>query len=107
MTYRINHPHTVTRGQVGPILLSQAISRFLKDTALTNPERARELLYSLDDYLGLSAPLLAYTKLTGEAWRRTLDTAAQAEAETLLREFRGYLREHGWLDAARPVNQLD
>lgn len=107
MTYHVNQPHSVTKGQVGPILLSQAVSRFLKDAPLADPARARELLHALEEYLGVSAPLLAYTKLTGEAWQRQLPAAEQAEACALLRDFRGYLREHGWLDAARPVNQLD
>lgn len=97
------HPH--------PILLEQAAQGFLDELEQKGqaPERAhfRPLLHSLDEYLGPAAPLLAYTRLTGEAWCKTLPAPDQPDARRLLEEFRDYLRTSGWLDAARPVNQFD
>lgn len=91
-------------------LLEHAADDFLSETARQKPwKRARyeALLDSLDEFLGAPAPLLAYTRATGEAWRRTLDAGAQADADDLLLDFRAYLREWGWLDAARPLNRPD
>lgn len=95
----------------GPILLAQAAEGFLNELAgqaqYPKQGRFRALVVSLEQYLGPAAPLLAYTKLTGEAWRSTLGAAEQAEAQRFLDEFREYLRSFGWFDAARPVNQFD
>ncbi|GBF06417.1 hypothetical protein DAERI_090003 [Deinococcus aerius] len=93
-----------------PILLEHAVADFLNEVTRQTPwRRARyeALLESLDEFLGAPAPLLAYTRLTGEAWLRSLPAEDQAPAEELLSEFRAYLRDWGWLDAARPVNQPD
>lgn len=94
-----------------PILLTQAGEGFLKELSAQNQTpksvRFRGLLTSLAAYLGPDAPLLAYTKLTGEAWRHTLSAAEQPDAQHFLDEFRDYLRTFGWFDAARPVNQFD
>lgn len=95
----------------GPILLTHAGEGFLTEltTQAQTPKstRFRPFLASLVRYLGPDAPLLAYTKLTGEAWRNTLSAAEQPDAQTFLDEFRDYLRTFGWFDAARPVNQFD
>lgn len=95
----------------GPITLRHAGESFLNELAhqaqLPKSTYYRSLLASLAQYLGPEAPLLAYTKLTGEAWRATLHAAEQPEAQTFLAEFREYLRTFGWFDAARPVNQFD
>ncbi|WP_235514532.1 hypothetical protein [Deinococcus sp. Leaf326] len=91
-------------------LLEHAADDFLSETARQKPwRRARyeDLLDSLDSFLGAPAPLLAYTRATGEAWRRTLNAGDQADADELLLDFRAYLRDWGWLDAARPVNRPD
>ncbi|WP_019584735.1 hypothetical protein [Deinococcus apachensis] len=87
-----------------PILLEHAAADFLNEVTRQTPwRRARfeALLESLDEFLGAPAPLLAYTQLTGEAWLHSLPAA------DLLTEFRAYLRDWGWLEAARPVNQPD
>ncbi|WP_291426931.1 hypothetical protein [Deinococcus sp.] len=86
-----------------PLLLRQVIDTYLETYAHTGGP----LLYQLDIYLGSPAPLLAYTKLTGEAWLRTLPHEQTQTATALLSDFRAYLRDEGWLDAARPVNQFD
>lgn len=98
-----------------PILLAHAAEGFLQELGQNahqsarypKQERFRALLHLLDEYLGPAAPLLAYTKLTGEAWCKTLPSADQDDARRLLQEFRDYLRTFGWLDAARPVNVFD
>ncbi len=96
-----NLPHQRPARQ--PLLLRQVIDTYLESHAHTGGR----LLYQLDTYLGSPAPLLAYTKLTGEAWLRTLPEEQAQAAATLLSDFRAYLRDEGWLDAARPVNQFD
>lgn len=93
-----------------PVLLEHAADDFLNEVTRQTPwRRARyeTLLESLDGFLGAPAPLLAYTRLTGEAWRKSLTAEDQALAAELLTEFRAYLRDWGWLDSARPVNQPD
>lgn len=93
-----------------PALLEHAAADFLNEVTRQTPwRRARyeALLESLDAFLGEPAPLLAYTRLTGEAWRRTLPGDEREFAAELLAEFRAYLRDWGWLDAARPVNVPD
>lgn len=93
-----------------PVLLEHAADDFLSEVTRQTPwRRARyeALLESLDEFLGSPAPLLAYTPLTGEAWLRSLVAEEQAHAAELLSEFRAYLRDWGWLDAARPVNLPD
>ena len=95
----------------GPILLTHAGESFLQELTsqaqMPKSTRFRTLLASLAQYLGPDAPLLAYTKLTGEAWRNTLTAVEQPDAQKFLDEFRDYLRTFGWFDAARPVNQFD
>lgn len=93
-----------------PVLLEHADDDFLNEVTRQIPwRRARyeALLEALDGFLGGSAPLLAYTRLTGEAWCRSLPESERAVAAELLTTFRAYLREWGWLDSARPVNRLD
>ena len=93
-----------------PVLLEHAVGDFLNEVTRQTPwRRARyeALLEGLDEYLGSPAPLLAYTRLTGEAWLRSLPAGDQADAAELLTEFRAYLRDWGWLDATRPVNRPD
>lgn len=103
--------HAGARPTQGPILLTHAGESFLQELTAQaqTPKctRFRHLLTSLAGYLGPDAPLLAYTKLTGEAWRNTLHAAEQHDAQKFLDEFREYLRTFGWFDAARPVNQFD
>lgn len=89
-----------------PLLFEHAARAFL-ETRGAGASREAALLAAFEAHLGSPAPLLAYTRLTGEAWRRTLSASEQAEAEALLSTFRAFLREEGWLDAARPVNWLD
>ena len=92
------------------ILLEDAATEFLNEITRQRPwRRARfeELLDSLDEYLGSPAPLLAYTRLTGESWLRSLPADDREDAAELLTEFRAYLRDWGWLDSARPVNLPD
>lgn len=91
-------------------LLEHAAADFLNEVTRQAPwRRARyeALLEGLDESLGSPAPLLAYTRLTGEAWLRSLPAGDQTDAADLLTEFRAYLRDWGWLDAARPVNLPD
>ncbi|WP_221089799.1 hypothetical protein [Deinococcus aquaedulcis] len=91
-------------------LLEHAADDFLNEVTRQKPwRRARyeDLLSALDTFLGGGAPLLAYTRATGEAWLRALHESEQEDARELLTEFRSYLREWGWLDSARPVNQPD
>ena len=93
-----------------PALLEHAAADYLNELARQRPwtrARAEELLERLDTHLGEPAPLLAYTRLTGEAWLRTLPEHDRTEAADLLSDFRAYLRDWGWLDHARPVNQPD
>lgn len=93
-----------------PVLLEYAVGDFLNEVTRQTPwrrTRYAELLEGLEEYLGSPAPLLAYTRLTGEAWLRSLPTQDQADAAELLAGFRAYLREWGWLDTVRPVNQPD
>ena len=87
--------------------LSQAAQAYLERCPAGAQVRRAGLLAALDEYLGAPAPLLAYTKLTGEAWRRALPAAEQDEAGALLTDFRAFLRDEGWLDAARAVNLPD
>lgn len=87
--------------------LAQAAQAYLESCPVSERVRRVGLLASLDEYLGAPAPLLAYTKLTGEAWRRTLPAAEQDDAGALLSDFRAFLRDGGWLDAARAVNLPD
>jgi len=93
-----------------PALLAHAAADYLNELARQRPwtrARAEELLESLEGHLGEPAPLLAYPRLTGEAWLRTLPGEERPEAAELLGDFRAYLRDWGWLDQARPVNQPD
>lgn len=89
-----------------PLPFGQAAQAFL-ETRGAGSEREAALLAAFEEHLGPPAPLLAYTRPTAEAWRRTLPDAEQAEAGALLTAFRAFLRDGGWLDAARPVNWLD
>lgn len=92
------------------VLLEHAAADFLNEVTRQAPwRRARyeALLESLDDHLGRPSPLLGYTRLTGEAWLRSLPGDEQPVAAELLAEFRAYLRDWGWLDTVRPVNQPD
>lgn len=89
-----------------PLLFGHAAQAFL-ETRGAGAEREAALLAAFENHLGAPAPLLAYTRPTAEAWRRTLPGSEQAEAGALLNAFRAFLREEGWLDAARPVNWLD
>ncbi len=79
--------------------------------SLINRTRRGTMLAGFERFLGAGlsggVPLLAYTRLTGEAWLRTLADAERAEAAVLLADFRAYLRDWGWLDSARPVNLPD
>lgn len=90
-----------------PLLLGPAVHAFATHLPSARRLQAEATLLGLDRYLGGGAPLLAYTRLTGEAWARTLPETEQTEVRTLLGEFRTFLRDGGWLDAARPVNQFD
>lgn len=69
--------------------------------------RMRLLLDAFEDALGRPAPLLAYTPLTAQQWQGTLPPGMQAEAQAMLADFRTFLRDCGWLDAARPINLFD
>lgn len=104
MTFSPSRP-PASAHPLAPLRLSEAAQAY----GAGRSERERALLAALDEYLGAGtpAPLLAYTKLTGEAWRRTLPASEQAEAGALLDGFRAFLRDEGWLDAARAVNLLD
>ncbi|UQN06712.1 hypothetical protein [Deinococcus sp. QL22] len=96
------------------VLFADASEAFLKVAPLHSlVDRARRgaMLDAFEGFLGAglsqSVPLLAYTRLTGEAWLRALADAERAEAAVLLADFRAYLRDWGWLDSARPVNLPD
>jgi len=96
------------------VLLSDAADAFLHVAPLHSlGDRARRgaLLAAFEGFLGVGlgdhVPLLAYTRLTAEAWLRTLPESERAEAALLLSDFRAYLRDWGWLDSARPVNLPD
>ena len=91
----------------GPLRLSLAIQAFMDGVPTLRRGRVKVLLDALDSFLGYPAPLLAYTPLTGEQWARSLPLGVQSEAREVLAEFRAFLRDHGWLDAARPVNLFD
>ena len=106
MVFHDSRPVPPPAHPLAPLRLSQAAQAYL-GSLTAGRDRAAALLTALDDYLGAPAPLLAYTKLTGEAWRRTLPASEQATAETLLTDFRAFLRDGGWLDAARAVNLPD
>lgn len=90
-----------------PVLLLDAATAYLNTLAAGTRENAARQLHALNVFLGAPAPLLAYTRLTGEAWVRSLPCAEQEKAAELLADFRAFLRDGGWLDAARPVNLLD
>ncbi|GGR50445.1 hypothetical protein GCM10008959_09590 [Deinococcus seoulensis] len=101
-------PHTDTAPTppgTAPLRLNAAARQYL--AALDRPAPEAALLTSLDAFLGTDAPLLAYTRLTGEAWKRSLPPTEHTRADALLTHFRAFLRDHGWLDRARPVNQPD
>ncbi|MFC4425567.1 hypothetical protein [Deinococcus navajonensis] len=90
------------------VLLSDAAQAFTRDLVGERcPHAAAAALADLDRYLGSPAPLLAYTQPSGAAWVATLPWTAQSAARALLEEFRSFLRDGGWFDAARPVNQFD
>ncbi|MFC3832801.1 MULTISPECIES: hypothetical protein [Deinococcus] len=91
----------------GPLRLSVAIQAFMDGVPGPRRGRVKVLLDALDTFLGDLAPLLAYTPVTGEQWVQSLPPGVQPEAREVLAEFRAFLREHGWLDAARPVNVFD
>ncbi|MBZ9749436.1 hypothetical protein K7W42_01030 [Deinococcus sp. HMF7604] len=110
----MSQPKVVAVKAPGPVgrtlLLEHAAADFLVEITREKPwRRARyeDLLDTLETYLGRPAPLLAYTRATGEAWLRALHESEREDARDLLTEFRAYLRDWGWLDLARPVNQLD
>lgn len=92
---------------IRPLMLTSAVRAFVTELPDTRTAQAEATLMALDKYLGGTSPLLAYTRLTGEAWVRTLPEAERPDAAALLGQFRGFLRDNGWLDAARPVNQFD
>ncbi|MFB9995169.1 hypothetical protein ACFFLM_24800 [Deinococcus oregonensis] len=101
--------HSSTR-----VLFAHASAAFLQVAPLHSLiDRARRgaMLAAFERFLGAGlsggVPLLAYTRLTGEAWIRNLPEAERAEAAVLLADFRAYLRDWGWLDSARPVNLPD
>ncbi|THF70641.1 hypothetical protein E7T06_06880 [Deinococcus sp. Arct2-2] len=107
-------PAVPPRHSSKPVLLSDAADAFLHVPplhSLVDRTRRGALLVAFERFLGAglseSVPLLAYTRLTGEAWLHTLAEAERAEAAVLLTDFRAYLRDWGWLDSARPVNLLD
>lgn len=89
------------------LMLHDAIEAFLGDVAVQQRELYTGYLEKFERYLGAPAPLLAYTRLTGEAWKKTLAKHEQPTAEEILSHFRSFLRDTGWFDAARPVNQFD
>ena len=107
MIFRDPQPALTPAHPLAPMRLSQAAQAYLAGCPAAQRDRAAHLLTALDEYLGAPAPLLAYTKLTGEAWQRTLPAPEQAEAAALLTDFRAFLRDGGWLDAARAVNLPD
>lgn len=84
-----------------PIMLRDALRAF----QATRPGHTG--LDRFEAFLGAPAPLLAFTPLTGEAWLRSLDAAGREASRAELAAFRAFLRDHGWLDAARPVNVPD
>lgn len=90
-----------------PVLLGHAVSAYLNTLPAGTREAAAGQLHALNVFLGAPAPLLAYTRLTGEAWVRSLPISEQDSATELLTNFRAFLRDGGWLDAARPVNLPD
>ncbi|MDB5045540.1 MAG: hypothetical protein JWQ08_1590 [Deinococcus sp.] len=96
------------------VLFAHAADAFLQVPplhSLGDRTRRGALLAAFGQFLGAGlsggVPLLAYTRLTGEAWLRTLADTERAEAGVLLADFRAYLRDWGWLDSARPVNLPD
>ncbi|WP_309573325.1 hypothetical protein [Deinococcus sp.] len=91
----------------GPLRLGAATHTFMAGVPPSCRGRVKVLLDALDAFLGCPAPLLAYTPLTGEQWLRSLPDGVQPEAREVLATFRAFLRDGGWLDAARPVNQFD
>lgn len=107
MIFRDPQPALTPAHPLAPMPLSQAVQAYLQARPSVDAARHAELLAALDEHLGAPAPLLAYTKLTGEAWQRTLPAAQQPEAAALLADFRAFLRDGGWLDAARAVNLPD
>ncbi|AAF11142.1 hypothetical protein [Deinococcus radiodurans] len=107
MMFRDPQPDLTPAHPLAPMQLSQAAQAYLEGCPAAQRDRAAALLTALEDYLGAPAPLLAYTKLTGEAWQRTLPASEQTAAAALLADFRAFLRDGGWLDAARAVNLPD
>lgn len=101
-----HHPNPVSH--IRPrVMFSSAAQGFLGQLPPSLCAHADALLTCFEQYLGAPAPLLAYTKFTGEAWLRSLPEAEEPEGRVLLQNFRAFLREEGWLDAARPVNLPD
>lgn len=88
-------------------MLASAVHAFVTALPGSRQCRAEASLMALESDLGAVSPLLTSPRLPGEVWIRTLPEAEQAEAHALLNEFRSFLRDSGWPDAARPVNQLD
>lgn len=89
------------------MLFAQAARAFVAGLEARRRGQARLLLDAFEDALGRPAPLLAYTPLTARQWQGSLPPGMQAEAQGVLSELRAFLRDHGWLDAARPVNLFD
>lgn len=89
------------------LLLNDAADAYVQGAEPNLQDHLRAMLSDFDAFLGTPAPLLAYTPLTGDAWLRTLPEHEQRGARLLLSAFRAFLRDGGWLDAARPVNEFD
>lgn len=96
-----NLPTPTSSSSALPIMLRDALNAF----QATRPGHTD--LDRFEAFLGAPAPLLAFTPLTGEAWLRSLDAAGREASRAELAAFRAFLRDHGWLDAARPVNVPD
>ena len=96
-----NLPTPATSPLALPIMLRDALRAF----QATRPGHTG--LDHFEAFLGAPAPLLAFTPLTGEAWMRSLESAEREASRAELSAFRAFLRDHGWLDAALPVNVPD
>ncbi len=96
-----NLPSPVFPPSALPIMLRDALRAF----QTTRPGHTG--LDRFVAFLGVPAPLLAFKPLTGVAWLRSLDAAEREASRAELAAFRAFLRDHGWLDAARPVNLPD
>ena len=106
-TEGVADPASPVAGAGAPLLFSQAAGAFVAGLEARQRGQARLLLDAFEDALGRPAPLLAYTPLTARQWQGSLPPGMQAEAQGVLAELRAFLRDFGWLDAARPVNLFD